>query len=513
MHAGYKHTQGIDGFPKDLDMAYSYYANAGAQTSIDTSRIHSKKQYTPEDIYLSNPEDLNRLTDETGDIFQYLKLQAERGDLQAQKRLGTMLYWGQNGVSKDIASAVKWFERSAMQMKDPSAAYDFAILLMKGQGVRKNQARGFQLLKKAADMGSINALNGLGWRLPSRFGHVTASAGAARYLSTGSLEGVSQDVEMAVIMLKKVCERNGHLGFMIREALRAYLKGSWQEAFVKYFLAAETGLGLAQSNVAHLCEDLNLSYDCQWRYHNYSVLHFDPHPSGEFLSFYFTLTSSSLLKMGDYYYSASTQENSLSLVGQAVSMYSRAALAGSPQGMYNLVVLLQQGHALPSNVHGLFNVSRHEGRNVVGGKILKSCVEAENKNAVTPCSLALLGLQMGKALRRMTQNGAQLLLTYASLLSVCVLLVVVPLQSCLKQKAPIRRGHHLQARTSSVSQDAANLNREQDGIVGGTYTVAGTLRLITLNRDHWLRRTSDLAVTLSGVCLCALWTTLLYHLL
>lgn len=34
----------------------------------------------------------------------------------------------------------------------------------------------------------------------------------------------------------------------------------------------------------------------------------------------------------------------------------------------------------------------------------------EAEEAVTPCSLALLGLQMGKALRRMTQNGAQLLL-------------------------------------------------------------------------------------------------------
>lgn len=34
----------------------------------------------------------------------------------------------------------------------------------------------------------------------------------------------------------------------------------------------------------------------------------------------------------------------------------------------------------------------------------------EGEKAVTPCSLALLGLQMGKALRRMTQNGAQLLL-------------------------------------------------------------------------------------------------------
>ena len=42
-----------------------------------------------------------------------------------------MLLWGQHGVSKDIASAVKWFERSAMQMKDPSAVYDYSILLMK----------------------------------------------------------------------------------------------------------------------------------------------------------------------------------------------------------------------------------------------------------------------------------------------------------------------------------------------------------------------------------------------
>lgn len=45
--------------------------------------------------------------------------------------MGTMLYWGQNGVSKNIVSAAKWIERSAMQMKDPSAMYDYSILLMK----------------------------------------------------------------------------------------------------------------------------------------------------------------------------------------------------------------------------------------------------------------------------------------------------------------------------------------------------------------------------------------------
>lgn len=42
MHAGYKHTQGIDGFPKDLAVAYSYYSNAGAQSSADSFRVHEK---------------------------------------------------------------------------------------------------------------------------------------------------------------------------------------------------------------------------------------------------------------------------------------------------------------------------------------------------------------------------------------------------------------------------------------------------------------------------------------
>ncbi|XP_028260580.1 protein sel-1 homolog 3 [Parambassis ranga] len=556
MHAGYKHMQGIDGFPKDMDMAYSYYSNVGAQSNIDSTRTHGNKQYTPDHIYLNNEEDLRLVIHETSDVFQFLKFQAERGDIESQKRMGTMLYWGQSGVSKDIVSAVKWFERSAMQMKDPSAMYIYSILLLKGQGVKRNYTRGVELLKKAAAMGSINALNGLGWYYgivlndhrnavkyfqqaalngsddgmynlgvyhlsgknpdrpwrnesaafeqflnASRFGHVSASVEAAWYLSTGSLEGVSQDVERAVIMLKKVCEHSGHLGFMIREALQAYLQDSRQEAFVKYVLAAETGLGLAQSNAAHLCEELNLTYDCQWRYHNHSILNHDPHPSA-------------LLKMGDYYYYhysfSSTQEDSLSLAEQAISMYSRAAQAGSPQGMYNLAVLVQQGHNLPPSISGLFKVSRRDELHTVMEKILNRCVQTGDEEAITPCSLVLLGLQMGKALRRMTQNGAQLLLAYASLLAVLVIIVIMPLQCCLEHRCLVTA---LRTRTPSISQDAVDVNREQDGTMGRTYRAAGNLWLSILNGEQWLRQASDLAVTLSAVCLCAFLTTLLYHLL
>ncbi|KAM4574213.1 protein sel-1 homolog 3 isoform 1-T2 [Fundulus diaphanus] len=547
MHAGFKHTYGLDGFPQDLDMAYGYYSNVGEQSSIDSSRAHGYKQYTPQLIYLDNEEDLNTLTDESSDVFQYLQYQAERGDLESQRRLGTMLYWGQNGVTKDIASAVKWFERSAMQMKDPTAVYDYSILLMKGQGVKRNYTQGFRLLKKAAAMGSINALNGLGWYHgivlkdhrnavkyfeqaalngsddgmfnlgiyhlsgenpdkpwrnesaaveqflnASRLGHVAASLETARYLSTGSLEGVSQDVEGAVTLLQKVCKQNGHLGFLIREALQAHLQGAWEEALVKYLLAAEAGLGLAQGNVAHLCEELSLGYDCRWRYHIHSILNSDPHPSA-------------LLKIGDYYYySSSTRGNSLSLAEQAVSMYSRAALAGSPQAMFNLAALAQEGVILPQNVLGLFNASRCDGVECVTERILKRCAEIENDEAVTPCSLALLGLQMGKAWRSVTQSRAQLLLAYASIVSLFVFVVMAPLHGWLEQRSrasALRRRRR--RRTALVSQtDQAD----------DTGRAAGSMWL-TVHDEQRLRQASDLAVTLSGVCLSVLWTTLLYHLL
>ncbi|XP_068176249.1 protein sel-1 homolog 3 [Antennarius striatus] len=556
MHAGYKHSQGLDGFPKDLDMSYSYYSNLGAQSIADSSRIHENNQYSPEHIYLSNQEDLNSLTQETNDDVQFLKFRADRGDEESQKRLGMMLYWGQRGVSKNLASATEWFRRSAMQMKDPSMMYNYAMLLMKGLGVKRNYTRGFHLLEKAAAMGSINALNGLGWYYgvilkdhknavkyyeraalkgsddgmfnlglyhltgnypdkpdrnetaafqeflkASRFGHVGASVKAAWYLSTGSLKGVSQDVERAVIMLKTVCEQNGHLGFMIREALQAYLQGFWQEAFVNYVLAAESGLGLAQSNAAHLCKELNLSHDCQWRYHNYSAFNHDPHPSA-------------LLKMGEYYQrrSSSTREHSLSLVGQAISMYVRAASAGSPQGMYNLVVLAHQGHALPPSVRSLFNLSLHDDEDIVVEKILLRCVQTEDE-AVSPCCLVLLGVRMEQAWRRMTQNGAQLLLAHTALFSTCVIAVILTLQTCLEQRDAGHRVVALRPRTSSLSRDGISLNRQQHGIMGGIFSEVGNQWIMILNGEQWLQQVGDLAVTLSGVCLCAFGTTLLYHLL
>lgn len=43
LHLGYKHMQGLDGFPKDQDMAYGYYSNVGKQTSIDHDQVQDSE--------------------------------------------------------------------------------------------------------------------------------------------------------------------------------------------------------------------------------------------------------------------------------------------------------------------------------------------------------------------------------------------------------------------------------------------------------------------------------------
>ncbi|KAG1936110.1 protein sel-1 [Pimephales promelas] len=411
MHLGYKHMQGLDGFPKDQNTAYGYYANIGKQTSIDHDKVQDSSQTPTEHVHLNNDDELHTQTGEQGDIVQYLKHQANRGDVESQKSLARMLLWGSNGVQKDIQTAVMWYARSALQMVDPTAMYDYAILILKGTGVKKNRTLGLKLLKKAADMGSVEALNGLGWYYsnivkdgrkalryfklaaqngsrdglfnlgvyqlngaspdqPDRnetaafqfflraaqLGHVDGAVEAASFLSTGTVRGVARDQDKAVLLLKRVSEVNGHLGFMVKEALQTYQRGSWDEALVKYAILAETGLGVAQHNAAHLCEVLGHSSACQWRYHNYSTYNHIPQEAG-------------LLRMGDYY-------SNLADMVKAMHMYSTAAVHGSPQGLFNLAMLIEEGYEVPDVVLDQLGISAvHDmNRSVVVGNLLSRCV-------------------------------------------------------------------------------------------------------------------------------------------
>uniref|UniRef100_A0AAY5KZX6 Uncharacterized protein n=1 Tax=Esox lucius TaxID=8010 RepID=A0AAY5KZX6_ESOLU len=307
-------------------------------------------------------------------------------------------------------------------------------------------------------------------------------------------------------MLKQICEQNGYLGYVVREALQAFLQDSWGEALLRYAMAAETGLGVAQNNVAYLCEEMEQSYDCRWRYYNHSTMNYDPHDSG-------------LLKMGDFYFSSSVP----GAVDQALSLYTRAALAGSSQGIYQLVILAEKGYGVPWIIRDWLNISVHDGLDIVTERLLERCVELNDDKDLTPCALSLLRVRIGKAWSKITQNTIQLSLVYASAATLIITLInllILNVLECLQMDIPPRQGRHTAGRAVENPQTSnRNGPQDQNDLLRGEDRMS---RMVTMSQGLWfnlwrgtqiVRRTADLSVTVSGVCLCALCTLILHHLL
>ncbi|XP_068799350.1 protein sel-1 homolog 3 isoform X1 [Struthio camelus] len=437
MNLGYKHYQGINNYPVDLELSYAYYSNIAIKTSLDQHTITGEQAFV-ETVRLMDDELLKAQTKENGDVFMWLKHEATRGNAAAQQRLAQMLFWGQQGVTKNPEAAIEWYEKGAIETEDPVLIYDYAIVLFKGQGVKKNTKLALELMKKAAAKGLPQAVNGLGWYyhnfkrdyrsaakhwliaeelgnpdasynlgvlyldgifpgVPGRNqtvaaqyfykaaqgGHIEGTLRCSLYYITGNMEDFPRDPEKAVIWAKHVAEKNGYLGHVIRKALNAYLELSWHEALLHYVLAAETGIEVSQSNLAHICEerpDLATKYlatDCVWRYYNFSVSQI-------------SAPSFAYLKMGDfYYYGYQNQSKDLEL---SVRMYAQAALEGDSQGFFNLALLIEEGNSIPSYIldHLEIDQTVHSSNTSLLQELYYRCWNYSNQESISPCSLALL---------------------------------------------------------------------------------------------------------------------------
>ncbi|XP_037385428.1 protein sel-1 homolog 3 isoform X2 [Talpa occidentalis] len=441
MNLGYKHYQGIDEYPLDWELSYAYYSNIATKTPLDQHTLQGDQAYV-ETIRLKDDEILKVQTKEDGDVFMWLKHEATRGNAAAQQRLAQMLFWGQQGVAKNPEAAIEWYAKGALETEDPALIYDYAIVLFKGQGVKKNRRLALELMKKAASKGLHQAVNGLGWYyhkfkknyakaakywlkaeemgnpdasynlgvlyldgifpgVPGRNqtlageyfhkaaqgGHIEGTLWCSLYYITGNLETFPRDPEKAVVWAKHVAEKNGYLGHVIRKGLNAYLEGFWHEALLYYVLAAETGIEVSQTNLAHICEerpDLAKRYlgvNCVWRYYNFSVFQIDA-------------PSFAYLKMGDlYYYGHQNQSQDLEL---SVQMYAQAALDGDAQGFFNLALLIEEGAMIPPHILDFLEIdpTAHPDNISILQELYERCWNHSSEESFSPCSLAWLYLHL-----------------------------------------------------------------------------------------------------------------------
>ena len=87
---------------------------------------------------------------------------AEKGNAEAQNRLGTMYYRGR-GVAPNQAEGVKWFRRAA-ERGYANAQVNLATAYGEGHGVKRDLAESVKWYKRAADQGNALAQNNLGVR-------------------------------------------------------------------------------------------------------------------------------------------------------------------------------------------------------------------------------------------------------------------------------------------------------------------------------------------------------------
>ena len=97
-----------------------------------------------------------------------LEKQANRGNVDAQVELGRLYYYGERGVKKDYAEAVKWFQK-AVDKGNVFGKYCLGICYDEGNGMEKNYTKAYSLYKdalnafsKMAEDGAAKAQNYLG---------------------------------------------------------------------------------------------------------------------------------------------------------------------------------------------------------------------------------------------------------------------------------------------------------------------------------------------------------------
>lgn len=434
----HKHNNGLDRVPFHRGIAYMYYKYVADKTRMDRE-AHKDQDVLTESIRLTDDKVLKEVTDEEGDIFMWLKHQAKQGVLSAQQHVGRALYWGAQGLRRNMDAAIEYFRMSA-ETEDPTAMYDYGVVLMRGQGTKKDISQGLHQIKKAAEKKNPQALNALGWfalendknyNLAADYfeqaykmgnpdagyhlGHMhftgiypqrkanadvaynyfvwAASIGQVEaglmvaYQNMRGTGNLPRQESIAVEWARFIAEKNPALGYMLRKGLHAYRDGNTELALFYYMMAAEAGVEVASFNVAWLCEENKNGFvnfiekECQWRHYNLSTQR-EP----QFVDAY------ALIKMGDYYWYGCGGKRDTDL---ATRHYLHAALKGSPHGLFNLAQIVEEGVPINKIYLDALAVGEEARKNNVTllVELYTRCKESRQSEAFIPCALALLRIQ------------------------------------------------------------------------------------------------------------------------
>ncbi|XP_052265237.1 protein sel-1 homolog 3-like isoform X2 [Dreissena polymorpha] len=436
---GHKHRNGLDGLTVDLEQSYRYYKFV-ADTARADKELHKDTDVLTESIRLTDELAINEQTDENGDIFHWLSHQAKQGVLSAQNRVGRALFWGSQGLQRNLEAAVEYFRMSA-DTGDAQSQYDYGIVLMRGQGTKKDVQAGLQHIQKAAEQKNPAALNAMGWHAQHyerdmtkaaeyyerayRLSDVDATFNLGIMHMYGKYPGLEKDVDkamryfslaaprghldagvmfasinikgtsrqprqvfMAAEWARYIAEMSPAIGLVLRKGIKAFKAGKSDVSLFYYALAADAGVEVGSFNLAWLCEENKegvttfIEKECVWSKYNISIQR-----ESQFVDSY------ALLKMGDYYWYGCQGNRD---IHRAADMYAQAAVKNNPQALFNLAFMVEEGVDIPTATLRYIRVPlRLQDNNATLLTFLYTkCRESPHSEAYLPCSIALWRVQL-----------------------------------------------------------------------------------------------------------------------
>nr|KAI8747319.1 protein sel-1-like protein 3 [Biomphalaria glabrata] len=433
MALGHRHLMGMDGAPLDKDVAYMYYKQVADRTRNDKEE-HKETDVATEYIRLIDEAKIEALTSEIGDLFMWLKHQAEKGVATAQTELGYMLYHGAQGVKRNLHNALNVF-RDGAQAGNQNAMVSYGLMQYRGLGVEANRTEGKIMLERAAEQKNPGALVALGWlalstdknyteafrlfQLSKQLGNLDSGYYLGHMYHFGLVPGSPIDLDKALVeyqwsavrnqidagvwyaflmsrgtphnaknsviaveWARFIGEKTSLLGRPLRDAVLAYRNQNYDLAVFLYLMLADAGLEVASFNLAYLCE-LNhdgvtsfISKDCDFRHYNLTLQR-----EQHFVDAY------SYLKMGDYFWYGCRNKRD---VGLAADYYSKAAHKGNPQALFNLAYMVENNVPVNEEIWRRLGFSAKLYNNKVSLllDLYSRCKESSQSEAFVPCCLA-----------------------------------------------------------------------------------------------------------------------------
>ncbi len=109
----YKLKMGND-VAKDMEAAVYYYQMMSERVKNEIIEPIANES-VPELLRLNNQAHLDMVTSEGGELFHWLKQQSRRGVDSAQKSLADIMYWGKQGIKRNIEASVGMFRQGAVR--------------------------------------------------------------------------------------------------------------------------------------------------------------------------------------------------------------------------------------------------------------------------------------------------------------------------------------------------------------------------------------------------------------